>query len=480
LALLLALVLGALLGLQPMLLLPFAGLALLAGALAGGAALARRTLPGSSRWQPLALLVFWGLVVNVPTFLAFDPTGFSHDRGLFNAQSISRIAVFAVGAALSFGFWLLWGRERQPAARAATPWGAWLLLSLYLWYVVQAPLVSSGLSAALAVFRAMEWLLAFSLLLLVMRGQDLRDRASFQDRLRLILPMLLVMMGAALLLLLVRPDMAYQHSQVSGIGRLGGPFTHPNLLALVATLLFAYGLAFRTGWQRWLLSCVALVVVFFSYSRGGFVAFLATCAVGLLIGVRGIVARLLVGASVVLAAGLLLQLPTVSDELSRFLSRGNERDGLSTLSERTAVWQAARIIIARSPLLGEGFISGPKELADVMLRQRLSMNFAAPHAHNELLQAQISGGIVAAALSLTIHLRIAFLLLFRVRVNRRESFFLWAVFLNVLAWGILTPSLSYLLLLPGVLLGWLLLTLEGLCPGLQRQQATFMPIRLQR
>ena len=479
-ALLLALVLGALLGLQPMLLLPFAGLALVLGVLAGGAVVARRALPGSNRWQPVALLVLWGLVVNVPTFLAFDPTGFSHNHGLFNAQSISRIAVFAIGAALTFGFWVLWSRERRTAPTAATPLGAWLLFSLYLWYVVQAPLVSTGLSAALAIFRAMEWLVAFFLLFLVMRGQSLRGRTTFQDRLRLVLPMLLLMMGSSLLLLLVRPDMAYQRSMVTGISRLVGPFTHPNLLAIVATMLFAYGLVSLSGWQRWLLSSATLAVVYFAYSRGGFVAFAATCAVGLFIALRGIVTRLLAVVSVLLAVVLASQVPAVSDGLSRFLSRGNEREGLSTLSERTAVWQAAKIMMARSPLLGEGFIAGPKELGDVMLRNRLSMNFAAPHAHNEFLQAQISGGIIALLLSLAIHLRVFYLLAFRAQMNRREAFFLWTVFVNVVSWGLLAPSLSYFLLLPGILLGWLLLTLEGLSASPQRQPAHLTQIRWRR
>src|SRR5690606_23756183 len=154
-------------------------------------------------------------------------------------------------------------------------------------------------------------------------------------------------------------------------------------------------------------------------------------------------------------------IPDVNDAIYRYLARGHEPTSLSTLSERTAVWQAARTQIAQSPWLGEGFLSGPKRLGEIMVERRLSSNFAAQHAHNELLQAQISGGIVAARLVLAIHLRIAYLLLRPGILNERVRFFGCSAFICCLAWGALAPSLSYFLSLPGVLLAWLLLSLEA-------------------
>lgn len=460
-AILIAAFSGMLLGLQPrfaiVLLVPLAAFA----ALWLGVRFSRRAVNVPGGWQSGTVLVFWMLTINMPVFLSFDTSGFTRDHGLFNVQSLSRITLFLSGATASIVFWLLWSRNKELRTSGRPVAGAWFLFSLYLWYLVQAPIVASGLSLALAIFRVSEWLLAFALLYIAFTIQNARGQRAVGDRLRLVIPMLQFLLLSVLLLLLVSPERAYQRSAVTGIARLGGLFTHPNLLALVVSVLFSYAISYWTGWRRLLFAIGCAVVLVLTYSRGGFAAFALTCIAGLLIAIRHAGLRLVGVLFIALAALTVSRAPALLDEAEVLLNRGSQTQSLGDLSERTAVWAAAKTLIARSPWLGEGFITGPKLLGEEMVRERLSYNFAAVHAHNEILQAQISGGILAALLSIGIHLRVLYLL-FRAPLQPRESFVLWTIMINVLVWGLLTPSLSYLLTLPGVLLGWLLLTLEGL------------------
>jgi O-antigen ligase len=454
---------GMVLGLQPYFAIPFAVPVGAALALWFGARTSQRAIGLKAGWPVYVVLTFWALTVNVPAFMSFDQTGFTRDNGLFNAQSIARIGLFCVSTFLAACYWVLWGQDESMRGKGQPVAGARLLSALYLWYLVQAPLVTSGLSMALAVFRVSEWIVAFGLLGLTFRIQNACGKSLFEDRLRLIVPMLFFLLASVFLLLLLAPSQAYQVSKVTGTARLGGLFTHPNLLALVATILFAYFTAYWHGWKRFIMVILCVGVVGLTYSRGGFVAFALVALLGLLIFVRHAAVLLLLLLVFALAGLLVAHVPSVVDDAVGFLQRGNETQSLTELSERTAVWEAAKNLIAQSPWLGDGFVSGPKLLGDEMIRARLSHNFAAPHAHNEFLQAQVSGGVIASILTLAIHLRVIFLMLFRLRFEPRSAFVLWSIVISVLVWGLLTPSLSYLLSLPGILLGWALLTLEDLC-----------------
>lgn len=413
-------------------------------------------------WSPYALIAFWAIVVNIPSIVAFDQTGFVKDQGLLNPQSIGRILVFLCVVPVLV---LCWSRRsRSPVRRPARDKmpGINLVIAFYGWYLLNAPIVASGTSLALSIFRTLEWIVAVGLLVLVFSVQNSVGQASFQDRLKLVLPMLLFLLFSNLAVLPVLPNFIYRVSTITGAGRLGGLFTHPNLLALVCVLLTAYALAFLHGWKRWLLAAAAMAALAFTYSRGGFaaLAIMLVLAVGYL--VRGVGSKLAVALAIAGALLAISQTPDAQDKALDWLARGTKAETLGTFSERTAVWEASKILIERSPLLGSGFISGPKQLADVMIEHRLSTNFAAPHAHNEMLQAQISGGPLALLLSLLIQLRIALLLLRAQGLDFRERFFAWSLFGGCLVWGFLQPSLSYFLYLPGILLIWLLLTLESL------------------
>lgn len=413
-------------------------------------------------WPVHALFILWVIVINIPNFIAFDESGFTKDHGLFNPQSIARILIFLAATVATVIFWFKWGRSPMRKMTSGIPQGAKLVFAFYGWYLLTAPLVITGTSLVLSAFRSLEWIVAVGLLVLLFAVQNAQGKHSLPDRLKLVTPMLFFLLLSNIVALPLFPGMIYSVSAVTGAGRFGGLFTHPNLLALVCVLLCAYALAFLYGWKRTVLALVSVVALVLTYSRGGFAAFAAMVAFALWFLIPGIPARLaLVGFGFV-SAIVLVQIPEVEDNVLGFLARGGKTETLGTLSERTAVWEASKILIERSPWLGSGFISGPKTLADVMIEKRLSTNFAAPHAHNEFLQAQISGGPVGMLLSVFLQLRIALLLFRGGGLQPKEHFFAWSVFCGCVMWGFLQPSLSYLLYLPGMLLIWLLLTLEGL------------------
>lgn len=424
----------------------------------------RKSMALSEResWPRHALIALWIIVISLPSVVAFDQTGFTKDQGLFNPQSIGRILIFLAVGLAGFLFWMKWSRSPMRKLTSLAIPGAGLVFFFYGWYLLSAPLVITGVPLALSAFRSLEWILATGLMVLLFAVQNATGQTSFLDRVRLIIPMLLFLLFSNLVAFPVMPRTIYAVSAITGAGRLGGLFTHPNLLALVCTLLAAYALAFLGGWRRIVLFGICVAVLVLTYSRGGFVAFALMVAFAMWYLVRGVGAKLiLIGAGLVVSVAL-LQIPQVEDKAVEFLARGTKPQTLGTFSERTAVWEASKILIQRSPWLGSSFISGPKMLGDIMIEYRLSTNFAAPHAHNELLQAQISGGPLALVMSLLLQLRIA-LLLYRGRgLAARDRFFAWSLFGGCVLWGFLQPSLSYFLYLPGVLLIWLLFTLEGL------------------
>ena len=416
----------------------------------------------SESWPSHALTALWVLVINLPSIVAFDQTGFTKDQGLFNPQSIGRILIFIAISITAIFFWDRWCRSTLRLVNKVPPAGAKLIYLFYGWYLFSAPLVVSGTALALSVFRSLEWIVAISLLLLLFSVQNAQGKNGFTERLKLVLPILFFLLFSNLIALPIVPHMIYSMSVVTGTGRLGGLFTHPNLLALDCVLLCTYALAFMTGWKRSILVLISVAVLVLTYSRGGFAAFGAMTIFSLWFLIRSIPTRFAILGLSLGTVTVLMQVPIVEESVLGFLARGNTTQTLGTLSERTSVWEASKILIERSPWLGSGFISGPKLLADVMIENRISRNFAAPHAHNELLQALISGGPLALVLSLFLQIKIALLLFRGEGLQVKEKFFSWTLFSGCVSWGLLQPSLSYFLYLPGVLLIWLLLTLEGL------------------
>lgn len=412
-------------------------------------------------WVAMLVLSFWVLVINVPTFLAFDSTGFTKDHGLFNAQSLSRIVLFLIGCLALLYFWSKWGRDVSTKKHSIITSGFWLIIVFYAWFIIEAPMVSEGWGySALSIYRVLEWGLVVIILSMVIVVQNINCKDDFNSRLLIILPILWFLFLSNVVMFFISPSLIYQVSTITGEGRFGALFTHPNVLALVSVVLIAHSLAFLSGWKRLLLLGMLFTVLFFTYSRGGYVELTVVLMLFAIFTFRHMFTKLMMFCIVFVFIGIYFFMFNGLAEVLNFLARGNSSTSLTSLSERDAVWHAAKIMIMESPLLGEGFISGPKNIGEMMIASGLSKNFAAPHAHNEFLQTQLSGGIVATFLLLSIYARIIFLLIKVKRFDNRQKFFLWSILVCVLLLGVLKPVLSLHLSLVGILVIWVYFVLE--------------------
>src|SRR5271154_6482277 len=107
---------------------------------------------------------YWLLLivtVNVPGFTPFDPTGRSHDLGLFNPQSLSHIALTLLVAVAAFFFFL---SKRSVTAVPLVVKRLRLLVILYVLFFC-ASLPWAMKDVALSVYRLSEWGLAFALVI---------------------------------------------------------------------------------------------------------------------------------------------------------------------------------------------------------------------------------------------------------------------------------------------------------------------------
>lgn len=395
-------------------------------------------------------MLYWSLAINMPTFLAFDRSGLTRSHGLFNAQSLSRIGLFVlVGSLLMVSVLILADRRRwrpvKGAGRTSIPGTVFILpAAMYAWYAIDAPLVSGSVELLLALFRDAEWFLLILLLWVVLRDTITVGRGSARDLLRLALPIIFFPAMVNLVVLPLAPSLIYQTSEATGVSRFGALFTHPNVLGALTAMALFYVWTFWRGWLRVAGVSVMFAMLALSYSRGAIVAFAFASFVYALIITRSATGRILLLLTAI-SIGLLIAGygDAIVDLIRAFFERRHGAGKLASLSERTIVWSAASTMIQSEPWLGYGFVSGPKKLADVMASGSTGTYFLAPHAHNELLQAILSGGVLAGAMTLGLYLR-AFYLLFRISHFEDRGFVavLGAWMTVLLFFAVLQPVLS--------------------------------------
>ena len=121
-----------------------------------------------------------------------------------------------------------------------------------------------------------------------------------------------------------------------------------------------------------------------------------------------------------------------------YLARGNGLNNIATLSDRTYVWNDAIDAIKLRPFLGYGFMLGAK---NAIKEHWKYSHWVPPHTHNELLQALLSGGILAAVLVLCLFLHALWCAIRLSRVNPTFIFFLFAL-VQLSLFAVLVPLLT--------------------------------------
>ncbi len=121
-----------------------------------------------------------------------------------------------------------------------------------------------------------------------------------------------------------------------------------------------------------------------------------------------------------------------------YAGRGHGLSNITTLSERTYVWQAAMQALALRPWIGYGYVNGVK---NALREQWRFAHWIPPHCHNEMLQAAVSGGLLAGAVVLTLYVRTLFRG-GRRSLHSRKDAFLFVVFLQLMVLSFGEPVLT--------------------------------------
>jgi len=427
--------------------------------IAGGYAWARHVAMGNGQLA-LYLLLFWVWVANMPAIVAFDTSGITK-ADLFNPQSIGRIAMFfLVGLGFVFNYFNI--SRRQAAAMPSVKPLFTLPLLIFGWYVVDALLVLRGQDLLLSLYRLAEWgLLLFLIAAIVVRAPvNPSERQNWL--LRVAFAVLLFMLVITVVMLPIFPNWIY-HADQSGLRRLQNPFAHPNTLGVLAGMAFFYFLERKPRFFRFGMM-LALGIMVATYSRGAWAGFAVAIAFYLYLRPRTMQGRFFVIIAMVFVTALGWATKDLFiDSVARILARGGSVTSLTTASERTEVWQASRVLVEEAPLLGHGYIAGPKKLNDIMASGASASYFRAVHAHNEFVQTQINGGVLATLLLVIFLLRTLYLLR-ALSGYTSPGFFRCVTAWVIMLWtfGMLTPNISGQLLIIGALLLYLFVVLEFL------------------
>jgi O-antigen ligase len=93
-----------------------------------------------------------------------------------------------------------------------------------------------------------------------------------------------------------------------------------------------------------------------------------------------------------ITVSVMVLLVLFNQDIIQFLSRENQADDFTTLNSRTRIWEAAAVLVERSPWIGHGFIAGPK-LIGTLFSDTL---FEPSNGENEIVNAAVAGGIPGA------------------------------------------------------------------------------------
>ena len=172
---------------------------------------------------------------------------------------------------------------------------------------------------------------------------------------------------------------------------------HPVHLSVLAGIAFFHALMFMRGPKRIALCALAFVTLVLTYARSELMVFLAVLTIYTLVLSKNVLLR---WSGILTAGGIVALAITFQEKVLQYMERGQGARNITTLSERTLVWEASFKAIALRPYIGYGFIAGPKNA----LRDHWnSTNWVPPHSHSEFIQAVLSGGYIAGALIIAIY-----------------------------------------------------------------------------
>ena len=353
-----------------------------------------------ARYPMLYWLTFVNLV-GLPSFISFDGSGRTHNNGLFNLTSISRMSLVFITVYILAVVLLL---DRKPifGRRLNVYMLPWLILlglnTVSIVFQVPGHLTPPlATDLPLCLFRLGEWFLGFVLILI------LYSRVPREEGLRLMVDLIGQTSWVAIVMVWIMvpiaPGLAFGATDDSGsLHLLGGQFYGPTDLALHAGCAFFYSLFFiRGAHTRWAACLVALVTLEMTRSRSQLLGFLFALACYVLFYYRRPGMRVLALGTLLIAGVVALPF---SGSLVDYLARGQGLRGLQSLDDRTMVWQASWDAIQGHPIMGHGFLIGAR---NAIRDHWIYSHWVPPHAHNDILQAMLQTGALGGLAMLYIY-----------------------------------------------------------------------------
>jgi O-antigen ligase len=181
--------------------------------------------------------------------------------------------------------------------------------------------------------------------------------------------------------------------EVEGVRRIGGPYPHPNALALYVVRGAAFGVAWfaferRARWLTCLMTVVCLLAVAATFSRGAYVAI----AVAVVFVVWRAAPRLRWPTVGIGGAVLAVAVSIAGQRMLNLFSGGSG-------SLRVDIWRSSLAMIRDRPLTGYGpdqflYAYSPRYVAPTAWAERFTS-----HPHDILLDFWVRLGIIGAALA---------------------------------------------------------------------------------
>jgi O-antigen ligase len=374
----------------------------------------------------------------VPGFVKFDTSGLSQDFGMINPQSITRMLIYAVMGFMFIALVLFRPPKIPNGESKANNFWVWVLLGYFSIYLVFSAIVLPFHGFAVAGYRVAEWILVISIcwyFILSCWTSETHFNKIGDEFLSILRIMTSVKPVVVLIGVVLVPDLAYSYSSETGTFRFGGYLYTPNGLGVycgIGSVLF-WMLPKRRTDRLW--SVALFVCMLLTYSRGAVIAF----AVFILYYnfVSGSFVRKILASFILLVCFIIFLSGDFSRGAFSAFSRGDSVASITTLNGRTVVWDASLKAIAESPLVGHGFIQGPKKLKNYME----DTWWAPSHSHNDILNAGVSGGWSLAALTLFIYLMAAYKL-YGLKMSAGKKAVAASILIQSSVYSIVTPVLS--------------------------------------
>ena len=210
---------------------------------------------------------------------------------------------------------------------------------------------------------------------------------------------------------------------------------HPVHLSVLAGVAFFYAFFFMQGLRKTVACFFALATLALTYARSEQLVFLIVFGIYVLMITRNPLHKWAGIASVILTAtGVIL----FQDKIIEYLARGQGVRNITTLSERTLVWEASFRAFWLRPYIGYGYIAGVK---NALRDQWVYTNWIPPHCHSEFIQALVSGGFLTGILIVFVYIRMLYSAILNTRMGLKHIF-LFITFVQLFIMAFIMPLIT--------------------------------------